>query len=93
MSSYDLKKQLYRKRDQSRFTFVESCSADSTKNDDETPEGIFDIIYKRTSRFMFFKNFTDSGSNNDCFLFEKELSNLNNSWMQFINKSVKREKV
>lgn len=92
MSSCDLKKQLYRKRDQSRFTFVESSSANSTKMDEETPEGIFDIIYKRTSRFMFFRNFADSGSNNDCFLFEKELSNLNNSWMQFINKSVKKEK-
>lgn len=72
-------KKLYRKCDRSRFDFANNNDINSAP---EVPEFISDLIYKKISRFTFFRNFL---SDNDKLLFEKDLkNNKHNSWAQFI---------
>jgi len=61
---------------------------------DILPDSISDIIQKKTSKFLFFKNFNNQYTNTeDSFFFEKEMNTLNNSWVQFLKKSEsKKEK-
>ena len=99
------KKNIFRKREISRFDFVKSkeklidrrsnlntpshCSTTPDVNTDsatsEVPEFISDMLYKKISRYTFFKKFTCvKDLNTDILYFEKELKNNNNSWAQFI---------
>lgn len=107
-------KNIYRKREISRFDFVNSkflnkletenrltdtncksgISSNSTTSDvnttcSEVPEFISNMLYKKISRYTFFKKFTCvKDLNTDIFYFEKELKNNNNSWAQFITSNV-----
>lgn len=86
---------IYRQRENSRFEFVKSqnskCNTNSLSNDTsstEVPDFISKMLYKKISRFTFFKKF-EIGTGNDILLFENELkNNNNNSWAQFISSNL-----
>ncbi len=75
------KKHLYRKRDKSRFDFV----SDKINLENEIPDFISDMLYRKISRFTFFKKFISN--KNDVNFFERELK-FNNSWAQFIKSNI-----
>ena len=83
---------LFKIRATSRFDFA--CGSPSTcnekrqsKDEEEIPEEINEILLKRARKFLFYKNFNDT--DNDLLLFEKEISSLNSSWLTFIKKGEK----
>lgn len=76
------RKELFRKRDKSRFTFVNN----EEKNIEENiaiPEFIHEILYNKISKLAFFKifNFEDQADNSESML--KDVKN-NNPWAQFL---------
>jgi hypothetical protein len=75
-------KKLYRRRDKSRFDFV----SDNINIGNEVPDFIIDMLYRKISRFTFFKNFNI----HDINFFEKELT-FENSWAQFIKINIGQE--
>lgn len=81
------KKNLYMKRDNSRFDFVNNDCKEN--NDSEVPNFISEMLYKKYSRYTFFRKFTcEKDKNCDVIYFEKELKNTNNSWVQFIKSNL-----
>lgn len=96
-------KKLFRKRDKSRFLFADNGETISSlttssiikseqhkdsKQNDDLPEVLDEILCKKTSRFLFFKKFYSIKSDLD--LFDKEINSLDSSWIQFIIKSDKK---
>jgi CCR4-NOT transcription complex subunit 4 len=78
-------KKLYRKSDKSRFDFVKNSS---NSGDEVVPEFISDMLYKKISRYTFFKKL--GFDNNDKSFFEKELDH-NDSWAQFIKSNISKD--
>lgn len=78
------KRELFKKRETSRFPFAK----ESQEDEEHLPDVINDILYKKSSRFLFFRDFQQQNTQNDCFLFEKEMGSLNASWAQFIKKTI-----
>lgn len=55
---------------------------------EDLPDVIDKILYKKTSRFLFFKKFCSIGDiKSDLPYFDNELNCLDNSWMQFIKRT------
>lgn len=75
----------YNTRKLSRFDF-----ANGDEKEEDVPNTINDIICKKTSRFLFFRDFALNSElmADECLLFSKEMGDLNNSWSQFIKQSV-----
>lgn len=88
----NLDRNIYRKRDKSRFEFVNDLTgkniiechvADLCPN--FVPEFVSQMLYKKISSINFFKKFTCvEDKQNDKLYFDEELKNNNNSWATFI---------
>lgn len=84
---------IYRKRENSRFGFVnkiERNNSDNVCNILEIPDYVSDILYKKISSYTFFKKFTCVNDvTKDIMNFEKVLNKYkNDSWVQFIKSNV-----
>ena len=78
---------IFRKRNKSRFDFVSNC----TNQQIEVPEFIYDMLYRKISRYTFFKKFICMKENMyDIKFFEKELR-IDDSWAQFIKSNISLE--
>lgn len=81
------RKELYRKRECSRFNFVNSVEKDKTKDDNENiniPDYINELIYKKVSKITFFKIFKHSKSFDDSEVILNNKESKNDNWAQFL---------
>ncbi len=87
-------KNIYRRRENSRFGFVNNSNQSQNESeilfDNEIPEYVSKIIYKKISSYTFFKKFTCvKDKNRDILYFENELTGKNDdSWVQFLKSNV-----